>query len=39
MSNKKNSGSSYSNAVRITCIVLAALTILGAAGVLVYMLF
>ena len=39
MSNKKNNLSSYPKAVRITCIVLAALTVLGAAGVLIYMLF
>ena len=39
MSGKKKNGSSYPKAVRITCIVLAALTVLGAAGVLIYMLF
>lgn len=34
--NKKESG--YSLSVRITCIVLAALTVLGVAGSLVYVL-
>ncbi len=39
MSEKKKNGSSYPRAVRIMCIVLAALTVIGAAGILVYMLF
>lgn len=36
---KKGNQSGYPKAVRIMCIVLATLTVLGAAGVLVYMLF
>lgn len=34
----KNYKSSYSKTVRITCIVLAALTVLGVAGTLIYVL-
>ena len=37
MSNKKQK-SGYSPAVRITCIVLAALTLLGVAGTLIYVI-
>lgn len=39
MSGKNKKGSGYPMSVRITCIVLAALTIIGAAGLLIYMLF
>ncbi len=39
MSEKNKNGSSYPRSVRIMCIILAALTVIGAAGVLVYMLF
>lgn len=38
MSKKNNKQSSYSPAVRITCIVLAGLTVLGvAASILIYL--
>ncbi len=39
MSKRNKNGSSYPRYVRVMCIVLAALTILGAAGILIYMLF
>ena len=38
MAKKKDSGSSYSMAVRVTCIALAALTLIGTITLLIYML-
>ena len=38
MAKKKDSGSSYSMAVRVTCITLAALTLIGTVTLLIYML-
>ena len=36
---KENKGGRYPLKVRITCIVLAALTVIGAASIAIYMLF
>ena len=38
MAKKKDNGSSYSMAVRVTCIALAALTLIGTITLLIYML-
>ena len=38
MANKKQNGSGYSMAVRVTCIALAALTLIGTATLLLSML-
>ena len=38
MAKKKENGSGYSMAVRITCIALVALTLISTAGLLIYML-